>query len=208
MGIEEFDISKIKEVNIDSVRPNTWNPKEYNKTIIEYLKNSIDQMGFKQPLSVRQNNGYEILDGEQRWTAMRELGAKTIYIYDNGIVSDEDAKSETINWQIQVPFDPVKLAPIVLELAELNFTVPYSQKEILDFKELLGLNLDSRNEDKSQNGENETKTLSVKMSNEAYYIVEQAIAKCREIDPDNISEARAIELICAEYLGGQCQEVN
>lgn len=198
----EFDISKIKKVPIDEVRPNTWNPKERNEVIIDYIKNSIKQMGFKQPVSVRQNDGYEILDGEQRWTAMKEMNAEYIYIYDNGIVSDEDAKSETINWQIQVPFDNIKLAPLVIELADLGYKLPYSEIEIEEFRNLSEFDFDQYNEDKPEFDDDEVRTFSVKMSKEAYNIVLEAITKCQNIDSDNISEARAIELICADYLGG------
>lgn len=199
MGLE-YNPTKVKKVAIDDVRPNSWNPKEKNHANVEYIKQSINEMGFKQPLSVRQNDGYEILDGEQRWTAMKELGATEIYIYDNGKVSDKDAKAETIRWQTQVPFDEIKLAPLVLELSDMGVKLPFTDMQIQDYKDMAGFDFDQYETDRPE-FDDDVKTLSVKMGEGAYKIVMQAIEKAKSEDPDNISEARAIELICADYLG-------
>lgn len=199
MGLD-YDIKKIKKVKISEVRPNTWNPKEHNQQIVDYIKQSIQDMGFKHPISVRQNDGYEILDGEQRFKAMTELSADYIYIYDNGEVSDEDAQSETINWQIQVPFDDIKLAPIVVKLSELGKKVPFTELEVRDFKELAEFDFSQYSQERPK-FDDDVRTLSVKMTKEAYDVVMRAVNKCKD-SADNISEARAIELICADYLGG------
>lgn len=198
VGRLDYDTTKIKEVPIDEVRPNTWNPKQRNEIIINYLKQSIQDIGFKQPLSVRQNDGYEILDGEQRWTAMKEMGAKKIHIYDNGQVNDEDAQSETINWQIQVPFDDIKLAPLVVKLADMGKRLPFTTQEIQDFKELANFDFNQYNTERPE-FDDEVRTFNVKLTKEAYNIVIQAIEKCKQ--EDDMNEARAIELICADYLG-------
>lgn len=195
----ELDISKIKKVNIEDVRPNSWNPKEHNQQIIDWLKQSIQSMGFKQPLSVRQNDGYEILDGEQRYKAMQELGAKEIYIYDNGKVSDEEAKTETLNWQIQVPFDEVQLAPLIVELNELDIALPYTEEQIENYRNLSEFDFSDYSDTRPEY-EDGVKTLNIKLGEEAYNVVMQAIDKVKA-ETDS-SDARAIELICAEYLGG------
>lgn len=198
----ELDIKKIKKVNIDDVRPNSYNPKEKNHKKIEDIKKSIKLNGFKQPIQVRDNNGYEIIDGEQRWTAMRELGYKEIYIYDNGKISDEDAKNETLWWQVQIPFDEVKLAPLVVELSNLGLEVPFSTEELNDLKGLAEFDFGEYSSDRPDfEDEDGVKTLSIKMTEEAYNVIKRAIAKLQEEIPD-AGEARAIELICANYLGG------
>lgn len=199
--IEEFDLSKIKKVKITEVRPNTWNPKEKNHAKVQDIKKSIETMGFKQPISVRQNKGYEILDGEQRYTAMLELGATEIYIYDNGVISDEDAQSETIWWQVQVPFDEIKLAPLVVSLFDMGKPLPYTQQEVEDFRQMAEFDF-NQYETNRPDFEDGVKTLNIKMGKDAYNVVMQAIEKCKQTDPDNISEARAVELIAADYLGG------
>lgn len=197
----ELDINKIKKIKIDDVRPNDWNPKEKNHARVQDIKKSIQIMGFKQPIQVRDNNGYEILDGEQRWTAMKELGAKEVYIYDNGKVTDEEAKAETLRWQVQVPFDEIELAPIAVELADMNIDIPYTEEEIENYRQMAEFDFDYSSERPDFEDEDGVKTLSVKMTEEAYNVVMRAIAKLQEDIPD-AGEARAIELICANYLGG------
>jgi hypothetical protein len=197
----ELDLKKIKKVNIDDVRPNDYNPKEKNHIKVQQIKKSIELMGFKQPVQVRDNNGYEILDGEQRWTAMKELGAKEIYIYDNGKVSDEEAKAETLRWQVQIPFDEVQLAPLVVELANLNIDIPFNEEEIEDYRKITEFDFNQYNANRPDFEEEDgVKTLSIKMTEEAYNVVMRAIKKLQEDIPD-AGESRAIELICADYLG-------
>lgn len=197
--VKDFDATKIKKVSIDEVRPNSWNPKVKNHAKVQDIKKSIELLGFKEPIQVRQNDGYEILDGEQRYTAMLELGAKHIYIYDNGKVDDADAKNETLWWQVQVPFETVELAHLVAELDKLNVEMPYTDKEIAEFKQMAEFDFSDYDtpDDESEQG---FKTLSIKMTEEQYEIVRNGIDKVtREQD---CSESRAIELIVADYLAG------
>lgn len=196
----EFDMTKIKKVSIEEVRPNSWNPKEHNQQVIDWLKQSIQIMGFKQPLSVRQNDGYEILDGEQRYKAMLELGAKEIYIYDNGEVADKDAMSETINWQIQVPFDDIKLAPLIVKLDDMGVALPYTRIDIDNYREMANFDFSQYDPGAYDNQDDSVKTLNIKMNETAYSVVMEAINKVKQ--ENNCNDSRAIELICADYLGG------
>ncbi len=134
-----FDIEKIKKVGISEVRPNTWNPKEKETPEFKRVVESIEKYGQDMPILVRQNNGYEILDGEQRYNAMVELGFKEIWIYDKGIVTDEEAIAITLWWQVQVPFEEIKLSEVLKKLVDSGVTVslPYSDEEIRAKVEML-----------------------------------------------------------------------
>lgn len=192
---------KLKKVKIDDVRPNSWNPKDKEHENLENIKKSIKMYGFKQPVQVRQNNGYEIIDGEQRWTAMKELGAKHIYIYDNGEVSDEDAKNETLWWQVQVPFEAIGLANLVTELDGLEMELPYSPKEIKEFAEMSKFDFDQYDEERPDDGSDlEFKSFTVQLSVDALAVVTEALEKIKE--ENDCSDARALELMAADYLAG------
>lgn len=199
--IQLYELDKIKKVKIDEVRPNSWNPKEKNHKKVEDIKKSIEMHGFKQPVQVRSNDGYEIIDGEQRWTAMKELGATEIYIYDNGVISDEDAKNETLWWQVQVPFETVELAHLVTELSAMEFELPYTPKEIAEFKEMSEFDFDKYGKDRPEDADpEEPKSFAVKLNPEQYRIVMEAIENIKE--QNECGDARALELLAADYLAG------
>lgn len=191
----KFNPENLKKVAIDDVYPNPWNPKEKQHQKVKDIEKSIKLHGFKAPIQVRSNGGqYQIIDGEQRWTAMKNLGATEIYIYDNGDVEDLDAQNETLWWQVQVPFETIKLAALVRELDSMDMELPYSEKEINEFKGMLE---QDPNGDKD-NGD--VKSLNFKLSPDAFELVQQAISHVKE--ENECSDGRALELICADYLSG------
>lgn len=127
-----FDIKKLKVVSIDEIRPNTWNPKPKGGNDFEKVKKSIEKKGLRGFIVVRENEGYEIIDGEQRWTSCKELDFAKVLIYNEGEVSDKEAKELTIWWQQQVPFDHLDLSYMISEMQETfgELELPYSEDEI------------------------------------------------------------------------------
>lgn len=202
MELSEYT-GQIKRVPIDDVIPNTWNPKEKQSAKVKDIERSIKKHGFKQPVQTRnhptQAGKHEIIDGEQRWTAMKNLGATEIYIYDNGDVDDADAKSETIWWQVQVPFEVVPLAKLVNELAAMKMEMPYNAKEIAEFKEMAEFKY---NEGEGGDGETnpDLKTFKVVLGTEAYDVLQEALTQIKE--ENDCNDSRAIELMAADFLAG------
>ena len=68
------------EMDIESLTPNLFQPrKDFNKEKMEELKGSIKKHGIIQPIVVRKiANGYEIVAGERRLKAAKEIGLKKI----------------------------------------------------------------------------------------------------------------------------------
>ncbi|GAH60525.1 unnamed protein product, partial [marine sediment metagenome] len=68
------------EMDIESLVPNLFQPrKDFNKEKMEELKGSIKKHGIIQPIVVRKMaNGYEIVAGERRLKAAKEIGLKNI----------------------------------------------------------------------------------------------------------------------------------
>lgn len=88
-----------KEVDIDKVRPNQWNPNVQDKKIFEKEKKSIQDLGFLGSILVRDHavtGYYEILDGEHRWKACKELGYTKIPVESIGKISDKEAQLLTV----------------------------------------------------------------------------------------------------------------
>ncbi|MFP6899506.1 MAG: ParB/RepB/Spo0J family partition protein [Opitutales bacterium] len=84
------------EVPIDKVRPNRYQPrKRIDAVQIKELAASIKAAGLIQPIAVRPHeDGYEIIAGERRWRAFRELGRKTIPVL---VLDVEDASSAALS---------------------------------------------------------------------------------------------------------------
>lgn len=198
----DFDPKKLELTDIDNITPNTWNPKQKNTSDYEKVKKSIEQKGLRGAIVVRQNSDgkFEIIDGEQRYTAAKELGYKQMYVYNEGTeVSDDEAEALTIWYQQQVPFDNVELAPLVLRLTDLGHDLPFDEMQMKEFETLVHFDFNDY-EDKIDysNEQYDVKTLVIKMQADKYEVVMRAIDKVRE--ELTCDEARAIELICAEYM--------
>lgn len=136
MHDRDFDPSRILKVPIDKVEPNDYNPKKKDTKEYHKVVESLKENGLKQPIFVREVEGsekYVIVDGEQRWTAAKELGYEEVYVYNFGKISDKEAKALTIWMEVQVPFDELELATLVVEMKDLDITLPYNEEEVEDF---------------------------------------------------------------------------
>lgn len=217
--MKDFDPSKLIKVPLDEVYPNSWNPKSESK---EYQKvvDSIIENGYISPIAVREKeDGYEIIDGFHRWKALRELGYTEAYVYNLGEVDDNEAKSLTIWFEVQVPFDEIELAPMVCYLHSINMKVPYSEDDLIRFDKMQSFSFDDfgadqgpvldDKEDEAPEEEEEEKPdikmkkLVVQMDGEQLDFVKNKIKQI--VKDENVSDGRALELIVADYLSGRPQ---
>lgn len=200
MALANYDPKNIKKVKIDEVEVNDYNPKAKETKEYQNVVKSLRINGLQQPIMVRELNGkYVIVDGEQRYTAAKELGFEEIYIYNFGEISDEDAKATTIWMEVQVPFDQIDLAPIALELHEQGFELPFTDLQLDDFKHIAEFDFDSYvAEDnlpvKDDNSE-KTYQIKIKLSKEQLDEINEAIKGM--VEGENIGEAHALELLVA-----------
>lgn len=136
-----FDETKLKVIPIDQVQPNNWNPKdrELDTESYEEVKKSLELHGFRQPCIVREinENHYEIIDGEQRYTAAKELQFSELVVYNEGKMTETQAKELTVAYQTQVPFVKSELAELVAEMIKTGGRVPYAQAKTDDLLNLM-----------------------------------------------------------------------
>jgi ParB/RepB/Spo0J family partition protein len=69
----------VEYADVDSIKPNSYNPNRQDERDFELLQRSIREDGFTQPVVV-QKATREIVDGEHRWRAARSLGMRTVPI--------------------------------------------------------------------------------------------------------------------------------
>ena len=70
----------LRELPVEAMEPNRFQPRRaMDPAALAELKHSIASSGLLQPVVVRQvESGYELVAGERRWRAVRELGWKKI----------------------------------------------------------------------------------------------------------------------------------
>jgi len=81
----------LRELAVGDIRPNRFQPRHaFDPDALKELKQSIAASGLIQPIIVREvQGGYELVAGERRWRAVRELGWKKI----PGVVRDVDERT-------------------------------------------------------------------------------------------------------------------
>lgn len=204
-----FDPRKVSVVPLDSVRPNTWNPKGKGSQDYEKVRRGIELKGLRLPIVVREivdpERFLEVIDGEQRWTACKDLGYENIIVYNEGQVSDQEARELTLWYQTQVPFDEVQLAGLLagMQVDFSDIEVPFTEQELDRYNQLANFsfeNLDTEDPgDVSDRGKPEV--LMIKVTEEQHGIIMMAIKQIQD-ENDNCSEGRALELCAADYLSG------
>ena len=98
-------------ISISKIKPNKNQPrKEFDKLKMEELKSSIQENGILQPIAVREikKNHYEIIAGERRYRAAKEIGLKTIPAY----ILSVDSESEIMEYALIENIQRVDLDPI------------------------------------------------------------------------------------------------
>ena len=76
--------SNLNEIPIEQIEPNPDQPRrEFDRTAMEELAASIQNMGIIAPITLRQvsPDRYQIIAGERRWRASQMAGLKTIPAY-------------------------------------------------------------------------------------------------------------------------------
>jgi len=83
---------RIASIPVRKIAPNPFQPREvFDPEMLAELRKSIAEKGIVQPVTVRQvDDGYQLISGERRLRAVRELGHAEIPAYIIEITSDEE----------------------------------------------------------------------------------------------------------------------
>ena len=97
---------------ISKIKPNKNQPrKEFDEAAMKDLKNSIKEKGILQPIAVREikKGNYEIIAGERRYRAAKEIGLKNIPVYVLSVNSESEIMEYALIENIQrVDLDPIE----------------------------------------------------------------------------------------------------
>lgn len=113
------------EMDIESLTPNLFQPrKNFDKEKMEELKESIKKHGIIQPIVVRKMaNGYEIVAGERRLKAAKEIGLKKIPAIIKSINNEKSLEIALVENIQREDLNPVEQANAFKRLTdEFNLT--------------------------------------------------------------------------------------
>jgi len=119
------------EMDTESLTPNLFQPrKNFDKEKMEELKESIKKHGIIQPIVVRKMaNGYEIVAGERRLKAAKEIGLKKIPAIIKSINNEKSLEIALVENIQREDLNPVEQANAFKRLVdEFNLT----QQELAD----------------------------------------------------------------------------
>jgi ParB family chromosome partitioning protein len=123
----------IKKLSVMQIKPNPFQPRtNFDREALEDLKRSILTNGLIQPVTVRKvaENSYELISGERRLRAFRELGYPEIPAYIMIVSSDEVMLAMALIENIQrEKLDPIEEATAYKRLME---ECDLTQEEIAD----------------------------------------------------------------------------
>jgi ParB family chromosome partitioning protein len=90
--VTEIRTENIAEIDVAKISANPFQPrKDFNQESLDELKQSIQQNGIIQPITVRRidNENFQLISGERRLRACQELGKEKIPAYIMEVQSDE-----------------------------------------------------------------------------------------------------------------------
>lgn len=135
-------------VPIDSVQPNPNNPNKQSAQMFAKQIESIKAFGLLGSITVRKwGEYYEILGGEHRWRACKELGFTEIPVENVGEMSDTDANALLIVLNMQGEKNLEQIAKIVEELnSGQKQLLPYTEEELVNLEKLFKFDFSQYNE--------------------------------------------------------------
>lgn len=194
-------------VKTSELHPNRWNPNEMDEEMFSKEISSIRKFGFVDPVTVRwADDGYEIVDGENRWKAAQKLGMAEIPVWDLGVVPDHLAMQLTLVLnEVRGQAEPRKLADLLQDLLSreskesLIATLPYSKESFDQIANIGRMDLSNLNPSRPQRQIAKWVERVYRMPLDAAEEIDAAIAECREINDPDMTEWAALVEIASAY---------
>lgn len=214
-------LAETRLVPIGELHPNSWNVNRLNAFQYAKLLESMTEFGFIDPLLARPcpvHPDFEIVGGEHRWRAARELGYVELPVIIRQMTDPIARKISLIDNELHGQADPVELGSLLRELnssfdgSELLIGLPFTGEILagfLDYSSLPTLPAvspdtppsDSPAEvDAAGKGEERWVERTYRMPASVAAVLDDALARARvNLDPD-AKDFEALEILAAEYL--------
>lgn len=113
--------ASFREVPVDAIRANAKQPRQvFDEDALEELKTSIREFGLLQPVVVREVSpgSYELVMGERRWRATRDLGLETIPAIVRSTADDAMLRDALLENLHRVELNPLEEAAAYRQLLD------------------------------------------------------------------------------------------
>ena len=208
------DKPDIREVDINLVHPNPYNPNKMDDRTYKLTLKSIEEDGLMGEIIVREDpdkpNEFIIIDGVHRWKAARELGYGTIKIEVKAKDTPEAMISTLRLNKARGENDPIKEAEVIHELhktystEEIEEKLGYTKEEQEGLENLMNFDFNQYNEGEEEDLPSDVPTeykFEVMLTDKQHKIIETAL---KEIGEE--STAEGLVKICLEYLKTQTHD--
>ncbi len=113
--------ASFRELPVDAIRPNPRQPRQvFDEESQDELKTSIKEFGLLQPVVVRpvETDAYELVMGERRWRATRDLGLATIPAIVRDTADDAMLRDALLENLHRVQLNPLEEAAAYRQLLD------------------------------------------------------------------------------------------
>ena len=199
--MNKFTTRKI-EVDIKLIEPNPWNPNLQSDFIYQKEIESIKKFGLLGSILVRETAGiYQILDGEHRWKACKELGFTKIQVETIGEIPDEQARTFTILLNnIRGKDNIEKRAELFKQLDEGQLSLlPFTKEEIENEKALFEFDFSQYDKQEKIEQRKTTNTLCFALTENERELWDKAIEEIKKQN-SKVNEIEIFLKILKEYL--------
>jgi len=143
-------VGTIIDLDLNSIEVNPYQPRtHFDEQALEELSNSIRELGVIQPITVRKTSGnrFQLVSGERRFRASKQLGNNTIPAYVR-LANDQEMLEMALVENIQRKnLDPIEIAlsyqrlveEINLTQEELSIRVGKKRSTVTNYLRLLKL---------------------------------------------------------------------
>lgn len=201
-------------VRVDALDANPWNPNKMQSRTFDAEVESIASFGFIDPITVREHpelkSRYQIIDGEHRWRAAKQLGLIEVPVSVVS-VSDVEAKKLTIVLnETRGEADVMDLALLLKEISDddddLINSLPYSENELEDLLNIALLEIPDYDESSSE-PDDEWVGVNIRLPKNA----EPIWLQVKDIFADDgvkhsntgVENGLILEALCAEFIAGR-----
>lgn len=186
-------------VPLRSIQADPKNARRHPKRNLDAIRASIREFGQRKPVVVR---AATVIAGSGTLQAMDLEGFEEIAVVQADDLTEEQARAYALadnQTGDLAEWDPEALAEALGPLPEpLKGVTGFDADEI---RSIAALAFDKSKDGPDQQAESEFAT--IKVTRDQYTIIKGACARVQQREGTDITEGRALELLCAEYLSGR-----
>ena len=185
------------------LQPNPKNPNMHSKEQIDLLVRIIEHQGWRAPITVSKRSGLVVI-GHGRLEAALRMGAKVVPVDYQDFSSDEDELAHLLADNkladlAEVDFQQV--SALLKSMDGMQFDLTMTGFRDFEIEPLLQASWAPPRPDESSGSRGDSQTKHIVVTPEQRKVIDQAIAKLKgKTDDGDISDGRAVELICLDFL--------